>query len=129
MKNLAEVTQKMILAVAVLAAIICLGGLVFYLLADRSIEALYFANGVVLAAALNVLKLILLERMVKKLGASAESYKIHKVYLQFILRFALTAVILLIGVFVPFISLVGIVAGIFTLPLSGLAMKFFPPAE
>lgn len=125
MKNLTEVTQKMILVIAVLAGIICLGGLVFF----RSIEAFYFANGVILAAALNAFKVIMLEKMVKKISVSAETYRIHKVYLQYIMRFALTAVVLLIGVFVPFVNLVGVAAGIFTLPLSGFAMKFFPNAE
>ena len=125
MRNLTEVTQKMILIIAVLAGLICLGGLVFF----RSMEAFYFANGVILASALNVLKVIMLEKMVKKLSASAESYPIHRVYLQYIMRFALTAVVLLIGVFVPFVNLVGVVAGVFTLPLSGIGMKFFPNAE
>lgn len=125
MKNLSEVTQKMIFVIAALAGLICLGGLVFF----RSIEAFYFANGVVLGAALNVLKVIMLEGMVRKLGASAESYRVHKVYLQIALRFILTAGVLLIGVFVPFVNLVGVVAGIFTLPISGFAMKFFPDAQ
>ena len=125
MRNLTEVTQKMILIIAVLAGIICLGGLAFF----RSIEAFYFANGVILAAVLNGCKVILLEKMVKKLGAAPESYRTHRVYLQFILRFALTAGVLLIGVFVPFVNLFGIAAGIFTLPIAGFAMKLFPNAE
>ena len=125
MKNLSEVSQKMILAIAALAGIICLGGLVFY----RSIEAFYFANGVILASALNVAKVFMLENMVKKVGASADSFKMSSVYVQYILRFVLTAGILLIGVFAPFVSLVGVVAGVLTLPLSGFAMKFFPDAQ
>ena len=125
MKNLSEVSQKMILAILAIAGIICLGGLIFY----RSIEAFYFANGVILASALNVAKVFMLENMVKKLGVSEDSFKMSSVYLQYILRFVLTAVVLLIGVFVPFISLFGIVGGVLTLPLSGFAMKFFPDAQ
>jgi len=118
-------SQKMIQVIAVLALILCFGGLVFF----RSAEAIPFALGVLLSCMLNAVKVILLERMVRKLSASAASYQTYRVYVQFLLRFLLTAGTLLLAVFVPFISLLGAICGIFTLPLSAFAMKFFPNAE
>ena len=125
MRNLTDVTRKMIQIIAILAGILCLGGLVFY----RSIEAFYFANGVILASLFSVGKLFMMESMMQKASTAGDSFKVSSVYLQFFLRFVLTACLLLIGVFVFFISLIGIVAGILTLPLSGFAMKFFPDVQ
>ena len=122
MANLSALSKKMILVIAVLAAVICLGGLVFF----RSAEAVPFALGAVAASAANVLKLMLLERMVRKIAVSEGKYPVHWVYVQYFLRFALTAGVLLLAGWLSFTALIGAAFGVFTLPLSGFAMKFFP---
>ena len=112
----------MILVVAVLAVLICLAGLLFY----RSTQAIPFMIGVLVSSGASVLKLLLLERMMKQAANSKGQYPSYKVYLHYFLRFALTAGVLLIAGLVSLPALIGAACGIFTLPLSGFAMKFFP---
>jgi len=125
MAGLSELSRKMILVIVVLAGILCLGGLVFF----RSVQAFPFGLGILAACAVNVVKIILLERMIRQAEASEGHYPTHRVYLQYFLRFVLTAGVLLLAGLLSFTALIGAAFGIFTLPISGFAMKFFPNAN
>ena len=96
----------------------------------RSIEAVYFASGVILTTALNILKLALIERTVKK-AIDIESPDAGKNYVRFqsLLRYFLTGIVLLaaglISVYVdpPFINIWGAIIGIFTLQISLIVVR------
>ena len=125
--KLSRVTKNLILFICVAAvAFFIVGGVIY-----RSIEALYFAIGVVLTSSLNIGRLCLLERTVQK-TLDIEDVNSGKNYvrLQFLLRYVLTGVVLmaagLISVYVepPFINIWGAIAGIFTLHISIFLVKF-----
>ena len=124
--NLSVPSKKMIILIGITALIIITGGALVY----RSIEALFFAFGVILTSSLNVLKVVLLERTVKK-AVDMDQPDAGKNYvrLQYLLRYFLTGLVLLvaglISVYVepPFINVWGAVAGIFTLQISVLIVR------
>ena len=122
MGNLSDLSKKMILVIAVYAGVFCLGGLIFF----RSIQALPFAGGVVAMCIASVGKIMLLERMMKEIGASEGAYSTSKVYVHHFLRFVLTAMVLLVAGLLSFTALIGACFGVFSLPVSGFAMKYFP---
>jgi len=111
----------MIGAIAVSSLIFIAGGALYY----RSFSALPFALGVVLAAALNVVKVVLLERTAQKAiefdeGPAGKNY----VRFQFLLRYLLTGLILIIAALAPFIDLWGAIAGVFTLQIAAVSIRF-----
>ena len=113
---------------------ICIAALAFMVIGCvvfRSIESLYFAIGVVLTSLLNVLKVFLLERTVQKtLEKEDPTFGRTYVLLQYLLRYVLTAVVLLgagaISLYAdpPFINIWGAIAGAFTLQISVMIVKY-----
>lgn len=124
--NLSLPSRKMILMIGISALVIIAGGAALY----RSLEALYFAVGVTLTSSLNVLKVVMLERTVKKV-VDMEEQDAGKNYirLQYLFRYFLTGIVLLaaglVSVYVkpPFINVWGAVAGIFTLQISVIIVR------
>jgi len=100
-------------------------GVVYY----RSYSAGPFAVGVLLMAALNIWKVVMLGRVVRR-AADMDDKKDAKNYVraQYLFRLLLTAVVLVIAAtdYVPFVNLWGAVAGIFTLQIAAFSLKFFP---
>ena len=121
-----RVIKNMVFFICIAALAFIVGGVMFY----RSIHALYFAIGVILTSSLNIGKVFLLQRTVQK---TLEKDDINSgknyVRLQFLLRYALTTVVLLaaglISVYVepPFINIWGAIAGVFTLQISVLIVR------
>ena len=124
--KLSRTTRNMIFFICIAALAFIVGGVIFY----RSIHALYFAIGVILTSSLNIGKVFLLQRTVQK-TLEKDDIKSGKNYVrvQFLLRYALTTVVLLaaglISVYVepPFINIWGAIAGIFTLQISVLIVR------
>jgi len=113
--------QKMILAIVVSSLVFIGGGAVFY----RSISALQFALGVILTSALNIWKVVMLERNIEKILSLEEKSAGKKfVQLQFLLRYLLTGLVLYAAAKTPFINLWGAIAGVFTLKIAAISMKF-----
>ena len=113
--------KRMIWAIAVSSLVFIAGGALYY----RSFSALPFALGVILAAALNVVKVVLLERTAQKAiefdeGPAGKNY----VRFQFLLRYLLTGLILIIAALAPFIDLWGAIAGVFTLQIAAVSIRF-----
>jgi len=116
----------MITVIGISVLVLIAAGVAIY----RSLEALYFALGVVLTSALNVLKVFMLERTVKK-AVDMEEAVAGKNYvrLQYLLRYFLTGIVLLaaglVSVYVkpPFINIWGAVAGVFTLQVAVIAVR------
>jgi len=116
----------MILVIGISTLVIIVAGAAIY----RSVEAIYFAFGAILTSALNVLKVVLLERTVKK-AVDIEEPETGKNYvrLQYLLRYFLTGIVLLaVGLVTayanpPFINIWGAIAGIFTLQISVIVVR------
>ena len=120
-KNLSKLSKKMIQMTGLAALVFMLAGAVFY----RSLAAVPFALGVFFPAALNVFKIILLDRTVKKVIEMDDPNRgKNYVRMQYLLRYFLTGVLLLVIGLIhtrtdpPVISVWGAVAGIFTMQLS-----------
>ena len=124
--NLSLLSKKMILFIGIAALFIIAGGAAIY----RSLDALYFAFGVILTSSLNIFKVFLLERAVKK-TTSLEIPDAGKNYIriQYLLRYLLTGIVLLaaglISTYVdpPFINVWGAAAGIFTMQISLIIVR------
>jgi len=110
----------MIQVVLITALAMMAGGAIFY----RSFEAFPFALGVLLTSVLNAGKILMLERTVKK-AIDMEDPKTGKNYvrIQFLLRYLLTAAILVAAGLTPFISVWGALFGIFTLQISVIIVR------
>ena len=112
--------------IGAVALVFIIGGIVFH----RSIEALYFAFGVILTSALNVGKMCMLERTIGK-TLEMDDQEIGKTHvrLQYMFRYFITIVVLLgislVNVFVdpPFISIWGAVFGLFTLQIALILVR------
>ena len=119
----------MILVICVSALVLIAGGIVLILVVASlpSKEAFPYAIGVLLSSALNVAKVCMLERTVQKTldMEDADAGK-NFVRLQYLLRYLLTGVILVVAALTPFINIWGAILGIFTLQISiiiGRSMK------
>ena len=124
--NLSRPSKRMILVIGISVLVLIVAGVLIY----RSLEALYFAFGVILTSSLNVLKIIMLERTVNKVvGMDEPDAGKNYVRLQYLLRYILTGAVLLaaglISVYVhpPFINIWGAVAGIFTLQIAVISVR------
>ncbi|MCL2391416.1 MAG: hypothetical protein FWC66_02245 [Oscillospiraceae bacterium] len=124
--KLSHTGKYMILMIGLVALVFIIGGGVFY----RSIQALYFAIGVIVTSALNVGKVFLLERTVRK-TMEKEDPNAGKNYvkLQYLFRYFITALVLVVvgiinvNVDPPFISVWGALAGVFTLQIAVIIVR------
>jgi hypothetical protein len=125
--KLGKPARKMILVIIVASLVFTAGGAVFY----RSLEALAFAAAVILMAGLNVLKVIMLERTVKRTVMIEEaSHGKNYARLQYILRLILTAVVLIAAARYAwhtgsYSSIYGSVAGVLTFQIAAFSLRFF----
>jgi len=124
--KLSKTANRMVLMIGVAALALIIIGAAIY----RSIDALYFAIGVILSSSLNVGKVFLLERTVQKtLEMDNPTTGKNYVRFQFFLRYVCTGLILagagLISTYVdpPFINIWGAIAGIFTLQISVIIVR------
>jgi len=119
--KISKMSGKMIQMVGISALVFMLGGAVFY----RSLAAFPFALGVLIPAALNMLKIYMLDRTVNKV-VDMDDPNTGKNYvrMQYLFRYLLTGLVLLaIGLIhtntdPPLISIWGAVAGVFTMQIS-----------
>ncbi|MCL2227100.1 MAG: hypothetical protein FWB97_05670 [Oscillospiraceae bacterium] len=124
--KLSRTAKNMVTMIGLVALVFIVGGIIFH----RSIHALYFAIGVILTSSLNVGKVYMLERTVSKtLDMEDPNSGKNYVKLQYLLRYAITGVVLLgvglVTVYVdpPFVNIWGAVAGIFTLQISVIIVR------
>jgi len=124
--KISKTTKNIMLMICVVALVIIAGGAVFF----QSIEALYFAIGVILTSSLNVLKIYMLERTVNRTldMDNPESGK-NFVRLHYLVRYFLTGAVLLgaglVWIYVdpPFINIWGAVLGVFTLQIAVIVVR------
>jgi len=129
--GLSGTTKKMTLGVGLAAMAMIIGGVLVCLLIDTRtiLEALFFAIGTVLTSALNVWKIVLLERSIKK-TLEMEDPDTGKNYIrfQYLLRYFLTGAVLLaiglFGYFTPHTSIIFCaVFGLFTMQISIMIVR------
>jgi hypothetical protein len=93
----------------------CLAAALYY----RTFEFLPFALGVALTSGLCALKVIMLARAVQLCSIMDDAKKAsNHIRMQYLLRFALTAIVLWLCAILPFISFFGAVAGVFTFKIA-----------
>lgn len=106
--NLSDIAKKMALIVCFLISVIIFIGILFL----RSMEAVPFALGALTGGAVNIIKIILLDRTTKKvIQMELQKAAIH-VQIQHLLRLLITGAGLLFAALVPFISLWGAAIGV-----------------
>jgi len=116
----------MVMVVCIAAVAICVIAAIVYLAVPQlpTLGSLSFALGVVLTSALNVVKIIMLERSVRvTIDMDNPDRGKNYIRLQYLLRYFITAAILVVAGFTPFISVWGAIAGIFTLQISILVVR------
>jgi len=125
-------SKRIIRMIALAAFVMIIGGALFY----RSFEALPFAFGVLVTSALNVLKIIMLERTVNKtLDMEDPDSGRNYIRLQYLFRYFITAVVLVvIGIIhtrsaVPVISIWGALFGIFTMQIAVIITRHMKQEE
>jgi hypothetical protein len=89
------------------------------------IKPVPFALGVILVAGLNIVKVFMIERTVNK-TAEIGDVGTGKTYirLQYLARFGLTAVVLIVAALVDFIDIWGAVAGVIAFQIAAFSLKF-----
>ena len=119
-----DIAKKMIFVLCGLLVIIVVASVVYY----RSLAFFPFALGASLVVALNIIKVVMLDRAVDKAltmteGKDASNY----IRLQYFLRFILTGAVLVFVAVSPdhYLNLWGGVAGVFTMPVAAYSMKIF----
>ena len=119
--KLSELSKRIILAVCILFAIIVLVSVIYY----RSFEFLAFALGAFLTCGLNIVKIIMLERTVDKAVEMEIAQAKNYITAQYLLRLAITAVVLVAAALAPFINIWGAVIGIITYQPAVYSVKQF----
>jgi len=124
-------TTKIIRMIILAAVAMIAGGVLYYVLSKNSYESLPFALGVIVSASLNVLKILMLERSVKK-TLDMDNPDIGKNYIrfQYLLRYFMTGVVLvIIGLLHVYadnpriVSIWGALFGIFTMQIALIAVR------
>ena len=124
-------TGKILRMIILVCLAMIAGGVLYYSLVGDLYEALPFALGVIVTSALNILKIIMLERSIQK-TLSMDNPDTGKNYirLQYLLRYFLTAVVLviigLLHVFVDnprIISIWGALFGLFTMQIALIVVR------
>jgi len=116
-----QYAKKIIQLMAFFSLIMIAAGAIYY----RSLLILPFAIGVILTTSLNVLKISMLKREVKRIANMEGQNTGSFARVQYFIRFLLTGLVLVFAALTPFIDLWGALAGIFTLPLAVYSTRFF----
>ena len=123
--------KKMIGIVCVLVVLFIVAAAIASIIFDW-VEFVPFTIGVLMGGGVNVIRILLLDRLVEKTAADASvGVTTNRFTVQFLLRFVLTVVVLLVAALVPSSPLVlwGAAAGVITFPLSAYLMLLFKPSE
>ena len=117
----------MIYTIMVLAAISIAVGAVLCLTLDffSRDDAFPYALGVLLTSALNVLKVVLIEKQSQRvMGMDDPKTGKHYITFQYFIRYILTGLVLVAAALVPFIGLWGAIIGILTMQIAAFSIKF-----
>lgn len=118
--QLHTLTKRMILTICTIAPVIMAAAVLYY----RSLSCMPFVLGVLLGAVVSIIKVLLLGRVVNRAVDMERKAASAYASFQHLLRFALTGAVLLLGAFVPAISLWGAVAGVLTYQVAAYSIRF-----
>jgi uncharacterized protein (DUF58 family) len=123
-KRLSPAARGMCKYILLSAAMIIAAGAALYTYWGDYIKILWFALGVSLTSALNLLKVFWLEQTVNKSLSMESPAGENYVRMQFLLRNFLTlAVLVAAALSHPYINLVGAVLGIFTFKIATFSLR------
>lgn len=112
-------TKKFILLTVLCSAAILLIGSFFVS------DVLGFIVGVVMGCVISVLKIILLARTLDNAINMQKGDISNYMRLQYILRYSLTSIGLVVAALIPFIDLFGAIGGVLSMYLAAYMMKIF----
>jgi len=123
--------QKMVFVICIAALIIAAVGAVVYIFVDSlpTLDAIPFALGVVLTSALNILKIVMLERTIRiTLDMEDPDRGKNYIRIQYLLRYILSGAVLLaaglVSYYTPYTSIaIGAIIGIFTMQISVIVVR------
>lgn len=113
MIKLSELAKQTIAAILVIAFTFLIGSLLYY----RSLDFIPYMIGLGLGSVVSIAKVMLVERAVEKALRMDQQRVGGYVGGQYLLRMLLTAVVLIIGALVSWISLWGVAAGVIAFQL------------
>jgi len=119
--KLSDIAKRMILVIGISFLVLIAAGIAYY----RSFAFLPFALGAFLGTALNVYKVIMLDRTVKKVAGMEKEKAGNYVTVQRFLRFLLTGIILVLSALLTFINVWGAAAGVLTFQIAAFFIKNF----
>ncbi|MCL2023843.1 MAG: hypothetical protein FWG82_05670 [Oscillospiraceae bacterium] len=125
---MADIAKKMLLVVCGFLPVIISGGAAYYFAVSRDFDLLSYAIGTALGVAANAVKVVLLDRSVKKTLTLDAAHAPNYARLQALLRFVITAAAPLLCALIPFISNAGLYGAIFavaTYHLAAYSTKLF----
>ena len=112
--------SKMMKAVVCISVLMMVGGVIIF----RSSFAAQFALGIGMSMALNLVKIVWLRYCVTKAVSMETSGGGAFIGIHYMLRFALTGVVLVVAHFLPFVDMFGAVVGLLSLPFANYATHF-----
>lgn len=129
--KLSLAAKKMIMVICVVAVLIMIGGAVYFVvftedaINDKLLKTLAFALGALLTSALNVLKVFLLERNVQRILDMTDPTSTKGfVTVQYMIRYVLTGVVLVVAALTPFINLWSAILGVLSMQIAAFALRF-----
>ena len=128
------IAKKAVWAIIILSVLLMVCGAVFFhsITAFESYETLPFAVGVVFSMMLNIAKVFMLKRTVKRVADinSVQSGK-RLFYLHHFSQLGLTVIVLLIAALAPdnVVNIIGAIIGLFTFKLTMHIMQIYVPND
>ncbi|MCL2056554.1 MAG: ATP synthase subunit I [Oscillospiraceae bacterium] len=119
--GLSNTAKRMILLIGAVSAVFAVGAVIYY----RSTDALPFVIGLVMLAAVNVLKAVLLDKSVNRVSGMEEKDGRNFMRGGYLLRLVITGAALLFAALSDAVSIWGAVAGICTWQIAAYMLKLF----
>ena len=119
--KLSEIAKRMILVIVICVFVIIAAGTVLSFV--HTAELLPIALGAVFGAAVSILKVLMIDRTVRKATDMAPETVGNYVRMQHFLRFALTGVLFVVAAIVPFINIFSAAAGILSFQAATMSMR------
>jgi hypothetical protein len=119
--GLSGISKRMILIISALSAAFIIAGILYF--RSFSLAYLTFAGGVIWGSALNALKVIMLDRTVKKAVSMPAERAGRYVGVQHLLRLLLTGLALVLAALAPQNAIWGAAAGVITYHFAAYALK------
>ena len=119
--KLSEMAKRMVLVIIIIIPLLLIVAAVLTFL--HITEFLPAALGVVFGASISILKVIMIDRLVKRVPAMEPGKAANYVRIQHFLRFGLTGILLVAAALAPFVDLLAAAAGVLSFQAALLLMR------